>query len=139
MGKTERRKYPRVKVFDPISYSFVDSDSNALVENISVALNASQNGIQIETFTEIQSKNIRLRFINLEQNTFEVKGEVIYCAKQQSGIFKIGVRLMGTDAENVYFVKQLVRFYYYGKNKSRAGVVQIEQSSQPTYIDAIQP
>jgi hypothetical protein len=138
MDKTERRKYQRVKVFDPISYSFVDSGSNAVVENISVALNASQNGIQIQTLTEIQSKNIRLKFINLEQNTFEVEGEVIYCAKQQSGIFKIGVRLMGTDAENVYFVKQLVRFYHYGKEKSRAGIVQVEQNSQPNNIDVIQ-
>ena len=138
MEKPERRKYPRVKIFDPISYSFVDSDSNVLVENISVALNASQNGIQIETFTEIQSKNIRLRFIDLEQNTLEIKGEVIYCAKQQSGIFKIGVRLMGTDTENVYFVKQLVRFYHYGKERSRAGIVQIERNSQPNSIDVIQ-
>ena len=138
MEKADRRKYPRVKVFDPISYSFVDSNSKALVENISVALNASQNGLQIQTFTEIQSKNIQLRFINLEQNTFEVKGEVIYCAKQQSGIFKIGVRLMGTGAENVHFVKHLVRFYHYGKDKSHAGVIQIKEGSQPNYIDSIQ-
>ena len=138
MEKTDRRKYPRVKVFDPISYSFVDSNSNSSVENISIALNASQNGVQIHTFTEIQSKNILLKFVDLEQNTTGVKGEVIYCAKQQSGMFKIGVRLIGTDAENVHFVKQLVRFYHYGKNKSRAGIVQIEQNSEPNYIDAIQ-
>ena len=94
MEKIEKRKYPRVKVFSPISYSYVDSDSNALVKNISVALNASQNGIQIETFTEIQSKNIRLRFVDLKKNILEVKGNVIYCAKQQSGLFKIGIKLL---------------------------------------------
>ena len=129
MEKIDRRKYPRIKVFDPISYSFWDSKGNALVENISVALNTSQNGIQIQTFTEIQSKNIQLKFVDLEQNTIELTGEVIYCSKQKSVIFKIGVRLMGTAAENVYFVKQLVRFYHYGKNKSRAGIVEFEQSS----------
>ena len=137
MQKTDRRKYPRVKVFDPISYSFWDSNSNVLVENIYLALNRSQNGVQIQTFTEIQSKNIRLKFVDLERNTIEVNGEVIYCSKQKSGIFKIGVRLMGTDAENVHFVKQLVKFYHYGKNRSRAGIVEIEQSSQPSYINPI--
>ena len=81
MEKIDRRKSPRIKVFDPISYSFWESKGNALVENISVALNTSQNGIQIQTFTEIQSKNIQLKFVDLEQNTIELTGEVIYCSK----------------------------------------------------------
>ena len=138
MKKTDRRKYPRTKVFDPISYSFVDSNTNDLVEHISVALNASQSGVQIQTFTEIQSKHIRLSFVDIRLNTHEVQGELIYCVKQQSGIFKIGVRLMGTDAENVNFVKQLVQFYHYGNNRSRAGIIQIEQSTQPNCIDLIE-
>jgi hypothetical protein len=138
MKKADRRKYPRTKVFDPISYSFVDSNTNDLVEHISVALNASQNGLQIQTFSEIQSKHIRLSFVDIGLNTHAVKGELIYCTKQQSGIFKIGVRLMGTDAENVNFVKQLVQFYHYGNNRSRAGIIQIEQSAQPNSIDMIE-
>ncbi len=138
METTEKRKHSRVQVFNPISYSFKDSDNNALGENISVALNASQNGIQIETFTEVSSRNIRLRFIDIELNTHEIKGEVIYCEKQKSGIFKTGVRLMGADAENVYFVKQLVRFYHYNTEKSRPGVVQKERNVQTSDIDTIQ-
>jgi hypothetical protein len=138
MKKADRRKYPRTKVFDPISYSFVDSNTNDLVEHISVALNASQNGLQIQTFSEIQSKHIRLSFVDIGLNTHEVKGELIYCTKQQSGIFKIGVRLMGTDAENVNFVKQLVQFYHYGNNRSWAGIIQIEQSAQPNSLDMIE-
>jgi hypothetical protein len=45
---------------------------------------------------------------------------------------------MGTDAENVNFVKQLVQFYHYGNNRSRAGIIQIEQSAQPNSIDMIE-
>ena len=138
MRKTEGRKYPRVNVFNPVSYSFVDSDSKSVVDNISVALNASQNGIQIETFTEILSKNIRLRFKNLELSTFEIEGKVIYCERQQSGIFKTSVRLMGTDNENVNFVKQLMRFYHFNKEKSRPGVVLREHNYKSSNIDTIQ-
>ena len=36
---TNRRKYPRVKVFDASSYSIWDSNSGVIVENISLALN----------------------------------------------------------------------------------------------------
>ena len=114
-------------MFDPISCSFVDSNSNELVENIAVALNASHYGVQIQAFTEIRSKHILLRFIDLRQNTHEVKGKLIYCTKQQSGIFKIGVRLMGTDTENVNFIEKLVQFYHYGKNQSHAGIIEMEQ------------
>ena len=138
MDKQERRKHPRVQVFDPISYSGIDSGGNVLVQNISVALNLSQNGIQIETFTEILSKNIRLRFKSLELSTFEIEGKVIYCERQQSGIFKTGVRLMGTDNENVNFVKQLMRFYHFNKEKSRPGVVLREHNYKSSNIDTIQ-
>jgi hypothetical protein len=138
MGKTDRRKYPRVKVFNTVSYSYSESDNYDLEENISVALNTCQNGIQIETFTEIKSKNIRLRFRDLQLNTLEISGEVIYCEKQQSGIFKTGIRLTGTDPENAYFVQKLVKFYNYSKEAYRPGLVLIGRSSQPTNIDTIQ-
>jgi hypothetical protein len=138
MEKAEERKHPRVNVFNPVSYSFVDSDSKSVVENISVALNASQNGIQIETFTEILSKNILLRFKNIELSTFEIEGKVIYCERQESGIFKTGVKLMGTDGENANFVNQLVQFYNITKENYRPGIVLREQNVPSNNIDTIQ-
>jgi hypothetical protein len=138
MEKAEERKHPRVNVFNPVSYAFLDSDQKSVVENISVALNASQNGIQIETFTEIFSKYILLRFKNLELSTFEIEGKVIYCERQESGIFKTGVKLMGTDAENANFVNQLVQFYNFSKETYRPGVVLKEQNLPSSNIDTIQ-
>ena len=138
MEKTDRRKYPRIKVFNPISYSYDELDNYDLEENVSVALNTCQNGIQIETFTEIISKNIRLRFRDLELNTLEISGKVIYCEKQNSGIFKTGIRLTGTDPENAYFVQKLVKFYNYSREAYRPGLVLKGRSSQPTSIDTIQ-
>ena len=138
MEKADERKHPRVSIFNPISYSFEDSDRKSEVENISVALNASQNGIQIETFSEILSKYIRLRFKNLDLIFFEIDGKVIYCERQQSGIFKAGIRLMGTDAENVNFVNQLVQFYNVCKDNYRPGIVLKEQNLPSSNIDTIQ-
>ena len=138
MNKAEERKHPRVNLFNPVSYAFLDSDGKSLVENISVALNASQNGIQIETFTEILSKYILLRFKNLELSTFEIEGKVIYCERQESGIFKTGVKLMGTDSENTNFVNQFVQFYNFSKESYRPGVVLKEQNLPSNNIDTIQ-
>jgi hypothetical protein len=79
----------------------------------------SQTGIQIETFQAISTENISLMFFDLANNQIEVKGEVVYCAKNDSGQYNIGIRLVGTATENLQFVKALVKSYHYQKEKSR--------------------
>lgn len=127
MEKIERRKHPRVEVFDPISYLCIDSKGNLSDQNIAVALNVSQNGIQIESFFEIHSEYVMLRFADLDKSTIEIRGKVIYCTKNESGIFKIGIRLQGTQDENVIFVKKLIKFYYHNKQKFRQGTLETIQ------------
>ena len=137
MKEKNRRKHPRVDIFNPISYSGIDSDGKILVQNISVALNASNNGIMIESFSGVKTDKIRLRFINVDQKTIEIKGKVIYCTQKKAGIFQIGVRLLGTDYENLQFVMQLVRFYELKKEKASPGVVYRSDNSQPYASDTI--
>ena len=86
MKAKNRRKHPRVNIFNPISYSGIDSDGKIVVQNLSVALNASNNGIMIESFNAVKTEGIRLRFINYDQKTIEIKGKVIYC-KQNHKLF----------------------------------------------------
>ena len=137
MKAKNRRKHPRVEIFNPISYSGIDSDGKILVQNISVALNASNNGIMIESFSEVKTEKIRLRFINYDQKTIEIKGKVIYCTRKKPGIYQIGVRLLGTDYENLQFVMQLVRFYELKKEESSPGIVYSDKNPQPSATDTI--
>ena len=119
MGNEERRKYPRVQIFDPISYLSLDSDGGMLHQNVAVVRNVSQTGIQIEAFLEIRSKKLSLMFLDLNKNQIEVKGKVVYCKRNESGQFSIGVHFIGNEAENLRFVKVLVKSYHYKKEKSR--------------------
>lgn len=118
MGNEERRKYPRVQIFDPISYLSLDSDGGMLQQNVAVVRNVSQTGIQIEAFLEIRSKKLSLMFFDLDKNQIEVKGKVVYCKRNESGQFSIGVHFIGNEAENLRFVKVLVKSYHYQKEKS---------------------
>ncbi len=137
MKAKNRRKSPRVEIFNPISYSGIDSNGKILVQNISVALNASNNGIMIESFSEVKTEKIRLRFINYDQKMLEIKGKVIYCTQKKPGIFQIGVQLLGTDYENLQFVMQLVRFYELKKEQSSPGIVYSDKNPQPSATDTI--
>jgi hypothetical protein len=119
MEEKERRKYSRVQIYDPISYLSKDSKGKVLGYNIAVVRNVSQTGIQIETFQPISSDNISLMFFDLGNKEIEIKGEVVYCTKNDSGQYNIGIHLAGTAAENLQFIKALVKSYHYKKEESR--------------------
>ena len=122
MDNKDRRKYPRVAIFDPISFVCTDSQDNVLEEDIGVALNACQDGIQIESFRKIDSEYAVVRFVDLEMKNIEIKGKVIYSRKTESGVFKTGIHLLASHAENVEFVKKLVKFYHYCKVKQKSSL-----------------
>jgi hypothetical protein len=119
MGNEERRKYSRVQIFDPISYLSLDSGGGMVHQNVAVVRNVSQTGIQIESFLEIRSKKLSLMFFDLHKNHIEVEGKVVYCKRNESGQFSIGIHLIGNDEENLRFVRALVKSYHYQKEKSR--------------------
>lgn len=119
MENEDRRKYPRVQIFDPISYLTLDSDGETVHQNVAVVRNVSQTGIQIEAFLAVKSEKLSLMFFDMHKNQIEVKGKVIYCRRNESGQFSIGIHLVGNEAENLRFVKALVKSYHYQKEKSR--------------------
>jgi hypothetical protein len=118
MENEERRKHPRVRIFDPISYLSLYSGSEKL-QNVAVVRDVSQTGIQMESFVEVKSKELSLMFFDMHRNQIEVKGKVIYCRKNESDHYSIGIQLIGNEAENLRFVKALVKSYHYQKEKSR--------------------
>ena len=94
MENEERRKYPRVQIFDPISYLSLDSDSEIIHQNVAVVRDVSQTGIKIQAFLEIKAKTISLMFFDMHKNQIEVKGKVVYCKKNESGQFSIGIQFI---------------------------------------------
>jgi hypothetical protein len=119
MATTERRKYPRVPICDPISYISIDSEGNYLGQNLGAVQDASQNGIKIETYDAIDSEFALISFVDLEKKLVEIKGRIVYCRQKQPGKFESGISLQGTLSENIQFIKKLVRSYHYTKKDPR--------------------
>jgi len=118
MGNADRRKYPRIQIFDPISYLSLDAEGEIIQQNVAVVRNVSQSGIQIEAFLEIKSKRLSLMFFDMNKNQIEVKGQVVYCRRNETDQFSIGIHFLGSEAETLRFVKALVKSYHYQKEKS---------------------
>ena len=119
MAATERRKYPRVPLFDPISFISVDSEGNHLSQNLGTVQNASQNGLNIETYDAIDSEFALLSFVDLDQKLVEIRARIAFSRQKQSGKFENGVSLVGTSEEKLQFIKRLVRNYHYTKKDPR--------------------
>jgi len=119
MEKTERRKYPRVRVYYPISYVCLDKNDYAMQQNKGVALNISQSAILIETADSVFSKYVTLLSVDLKENMIEIRGKVAYCKKDKSGKYRTGISFKGTHAQNIHFAKGLIKSYHYKKNEYR--------------------
>ena len=119
MERPERRKHPRVQIYDPISYVGIGSQGIHVGQNVGVARDVSVSGIKIESVCDIETKNIVLTFVDTEQKFNEIAGKVIYSRRNKAGNFEIGISLQGKHKENIEFTKKLVQHYHYNKNNSR--------------------
>jgi len=92
----ERRKHPRFKTNDPISYVCLDNDGNQIKEGKGTAVNVSKGGILIETQDSFNWQDILLLNIDLKDNSVSVKGRVVYSNKDDSGMVQTGIEFLET-------------------------------------------
>jgi hypothetical protein len=107
--ETEKRKYPRIKTQNVISYICTDEDDNQLGEGVGETMNISQGGILLKTPLPIEAEYILLTTIDLENNTIDIKGKVAHSQRDESGKFKTGITFLGTHNEKIQIVKCLVK------------------------------
>jgi hypothetical protein len=115
MLDTSCRTCQRVKINKGLSYNGLDVNSNVVERYMGVALNVSQNGIQIETDHMIEAKYIMLMFFDYRSNYVSTRGEVVYSKKNDSGKFWTGICLQGRNGDDKHFVKKLIQSYHYRK------------------------
>jgi hypothetical protein len=109
------RTCQRVKIQKDLSYNGLDINNNIVDRCMGVALNVSQNGIQIETDSMILTEHVLLMFYDYKSNYISTKGKVVYSEQNESGKFKTGIQLLGVNGDNHKFVKQLIQSYHYQK------------------------
>jgi c-di-GMP-binding flagellar brake protein YcgR len=111
MKKLDRRKFPRIKVCNPVAYDCMDKNGVLVDQNMGIALDISQNGILLETAHMIQQKNIYLVFVDLEENMTRIIGRVVFSVKNKDGNYKSGINFQGDADENIAFATKLIEAY----------------------------
>ena len=117
MKKLDRRKFPRIKICNPISYDSVNQKGIQLDQNMGIALDISQNGILLETAQMIQSKYIYLIFVDMDNSLIRIAARVIFSVKNKNGNFKSGINFQGSQEENIRFAKKVIKAYQHQKSE----------------------
>ena len=117
MKAPDRRKYPRVDVYSPISYVCVDHKGNLIGQNMGVALNISQTGLMLKSRDPLDTNLISLMFVDIDNNLVEIEGEIVYSQPFETGLYQNGIQFKGSHPENIEFAQKLIRAYHYRKSE----------------------
>jgi len=108
---TNKRKHPRVKITNLISYVCIDDSGNETEQGVGKAINISLGGILIETHKPITSQNILLMVIGIQDELIYIKGRIVYCNTGDSGMFRTGIQFLESDEKIQSYVKSIVKVY----------------------------
>ena len=111
MTITEKRKHPRVKTNNLVSYVCIDDSGNEIDEGMGRAIDISIGGILIETHDPIESQDILLMAIGIKDELIDIKGKVVYCRAEDSGMFRTGIQFLETNEKIRLFVMSLIKTY----------------------------
>ena len=114
--KVNRRKYPRIKTRNLISHLTFDENGKPISQGLSKAVDISKGGILLETPHPIESGLILLMAVDLDNKFIEIKGELVYSKKTDSGMYHSGIKFIGPDDQVKKFVVGLIKEYNRRRN-----------------------
>ena len=109
----ERRKHPRVKTSNLISYYSFDETGKLISHGLGVALDISKGGMLLETACFVESGPIVLTAIDWEKNLVQVKGKLIYSVKKATEMYRCGIEFVGIDDRVADFIVNLIKNHIY--------------------------
>ena len=109
MSIGDNRIHPRVKTNNKVSYVTIDDGGNEIEAGLGQIRDVSLGGILIETIRPIGSHNILLTASGIDDETLNMKGDVVYCKLEGSGTFRTGIKFLEAKEDIRLFVTNLLK------------------------------
>ncbi len=113
----EKRKHPRIKTANLVTYVCVDENDHPLYEGIGETLDISLGGLKMQMSAPIDTDYIMIIAIDTNDEITEIKGEGIYRSEAEPNKFHTGVHFVESDDRIRKFVIEMVKIYN-PKNRS---------------------
>ena len=112
----KRRKHPRVKTQNLISYFAFNKNRILISHGLGIALDISRGGILLETANSIESGFLVLTATDKMKKVIEVNGRLIYSKKALSGTYLCGIEFIGSVERITDFITKLIKEYNVQRN-----------------------
>jgi c-di-GMP-binding flagellar brake protein YcgR len=112
MNNAERRRHPRIKIHNLVSYVCLDEDGKPIKTRMATALDISQGGVLLEAPHRIDPGNLILISADDQARIYEAKGKAVYCRDIGGGKYHVGFSFQGQNEECLQFIRCMVRAHY---------------------------
>lgn len=111
LKKYEKRKHPRTKTKNLVSYVGIDDQGNEKEQGMGKALDISMGGILLETHSPLVSKDILLTATGIKGGLISVAGKVILNRTDDSGMCRIGIQFLEDNEKTRLFIINLIKTF----------------------------
>ncbi len=116
-----RRKYPRVRIHVPVTYTLLEDQGNKESEAIGIALDVSLGGLLLESFDFVAAEYVGVSFIDTENKMIHIWCKMVYSKKTNlgtdQGLVHTGLSFQGTELEKADFAAKIIRAYFYRRKR----------------------
>ncbi len=114
---TNKRKYPRIRSLNLLSYVCVDGNKNIVQQGMGRTLNVSEGGILLETHVPIDSQYTIFLTIGLEDDLMtNINGKVVYSKAGEAGRFESGIEFGEGSAATLGILRKYIKAFKEQKN-----------------------
>ena len=112
MTTTNRRKHPRIKSLNLLSYACVDENKDVVKQGMGRTLDVSEGGIQLETHVPIDSQCTVLLTIAVEDDLMtDINGRVVYSKAGKAGRFECGIEFEEGSEATLRILKKYIKAF----------------------------
>ncbi len=107
----EKRKHLRLKTNCLFSFVCMDNNGNPIGDGVGRALNISQGGVRLETYSPIQTEYIQLTTSDIDEKLVNIKCKIVYSKIVDPHVFHLGVSFQEPDEKIRDFVVDIVKVF----------------------------
>ncbi len=107
MTSENQRKHQRIQSLN-LSYICLDENNNIVKQGMGRTLNISESGILLETQFPIESVNLVLMTIALQEDLLEIKGKPIHARSNKAGRFEVGIEFLEPDQDSIRLLESFI-------------------------------
>ena len=111
MATKEHRKHNRIDSLNLLHYTCIDKDNQYVGQGMGRTLDVSESGIRLETHVSLNTDHIVVLMIGLEDDTIEIKGQVVHLQPNDSGRFEAGINFFEIGQAELGILKQYIALF----------------------------